>query len=172
MILNLACGENRITGCINVDKFTTCDLKADIVDLPFGPNSVDTIYLFHAIEHFEERKQIEVLTKIWNTLKPNGRFVCSYPEFTKIAQNYINNYKGAREFWKWTIYGRQSNPGDYHVSLMDTKFFLPLLQQLGFVDFQVLEEKEEKYNTVIKCRKGPMPPTIEQLYRKILWPEL
>lgn len=169
MTLNLACGQNKIPGCINIDKYTECDIKADLFDLPFNLNSVDCVYLFHAIEHFEEPRQIQVLTKIWNILKPNGRFICTYPEFTKVAQNYIKNYKGQRDFWKLTIYGRQSNPGDYHVSLMDTQFFVPLLKQIGFVDVESSPEKQEEYNTVIKCRKGPMPPTIEQIYRNIIW---
>lgn len=169
MILNLACGQNKIPGCINVDKYTTCDLRADLFELPFSFGSVDTVYLFHAIEHFEEPKQVQILTKIWNILKPNGRFVISYPEFTKVAQNYINNYKGQRDFWKMTIYGRQLHEGDYHLSLMDTQFFVPLLKQIGFVDIQVSTEKEETYNTVVKCRKGQMPPTLDDVYRKIIW---
>lgn len=170
MILNLACGHNRIDGCINVDKFVDgADIKADILDLPFPDNSANTIFLFHTIEHFEEPKQITLLQHIWNKLRPDGRLIMSYPEFTKCAQYYIDNYKGQREFFKYTIYGRQSNPGDYHFTLMDSKFFTQLLLQLGFKDIEQSSETNEEWNTVIKCKKGQKPPTQEQIYRKTIW---
>lgn len=170
MTLNLACGNNSIKGCINVDKFVDkCDIKCDITNLPFKDGSVDTVFLFHAIEHFEELKQIDLLKHIWQKLKPEGRLVLSYPEFTKCAQNYINNYKGMRDFWKATIYGRQLNPGDYHYTLMDSVFFKDLLAQLGYKNITVQPEPNEPYNTVVKCQKGNLPITQEALYRKIIW---
>lgn len=169
MTLNLACGTNRIKGCINVDKFTNADVKCDIANLPFKDESVDCVYLFHAIEHFEELKQIDLLKHIWLKLKPDGKLVISYPEFIKCAENYINNYKGMRDFWRATIYGRQLHPGDYHFTLMDSRFFRDLLGQLGYKNITVMPEPMENYNTVVKCQKGSLPITQEQLYRNVIW---
>lgn len=170
MNLNLACGHNKIPGCINIDKYVDgADVKADVVCLPFADASVDTVYLFHTIEHFEEQKQITLLRHIWDKLKEDGRLIITYPEFIECAKRYIDNFKGMREFFKWTVYGRQTNPGDYHVSLMDSRFFCNLLTLLGYKDVEKSVEKNEEWNSVVKCRKGKKPPTQEELYRKLIW---
>lgn len=169
MILNLACGENRISGAVNVDKFTECDIRADIFNLPFEKDSADLVYLFHTIEHIKETEHYLVLDQIWKVLKPSGRLIITYPEFSKCALNYINNWKGARDFFKMTIFGRQSHPGDYHISLMDSTFFVPYLKQCGFENVVVSEEIGEPYNTVVKCQKGPKLLSKEEFYKKVLW---
>lgn len=170
-ILNLGCGTNKIKGCVNVDKLEGSDVVLDILDLKtkFEDESADKIYLFHVIEHIPEYKHHSLISQIWNVLKPEGKLVIAYPEFVKCAKNYIENYKGARDFWKATIFGRQLHPGDFHVSLMDTTFFKDFLEQEGFKIFWIGSELGEDYNTVIKCEKAKRPITKEELYKKVLF---
>jgi len=172
MKLNVCCGNNKIEGYLNIDA----EIKNnpdEVVDLltsfskRFSRESVEEILLFHAIEHLEEIHHKNILIMFYNALIPDGYLYISYPEFSKIATNYITNYKGLRDFWKKTIYGLQRYPGDYHVSLMDTGEFAVLLQECGFKDIEYQSEPKETYNTIIRCRKGNLPVSYEELIASI-----
>lgn len=171
MILNLGSGATRLEGCVNVDLLEGSDVVLDILQLGtrFEKNSVERVFLFHTIEHIPESKHHTLVSQIWDVLVPGGKFVCSYPEFKICAKHYIDNYKGLREFWKATIYGRQAHPGDFHVTLMDTPFFVDYLRQEGFVDITFCPERQESYNTVVKAYKGKRLRTKEEIYREQLF---
>ena len=51
--LNLGCGEKRIPGYINVDKYGSPDIKHDLESFPWPweTNSVSDILLIHVLEH-------------------------------------------------------------------------------------------------------------------------
>jgi len=172
MKLNISCGNVKIPGYVNIDSEPSNepDLIADIKQkLPYADDSIDEILFFHAIEHIEEKYHDFVLTEFWRLLKPDGILLIAYPEFTKCAINYIENFKGMREFWKNTIYGLQRYPGDYHVSLMDSEVLGQKLQEIGFIDIEWKAEKNEPYNTIMKVIKGPAFPTYDGLLGKVLF---
>jgi predicted SAM-dependent methyltransferase len=168
--LNIGCGNNKIAGYWNVDGNVKNkpDQVVDVVkEWPFPSNSITEILFFHAIEHIEEKFHDIILARFHDALIYEGELYISYPEFTKVAENYIHNYKGQRDFWKATIYGLQRYAGDYHVSLMDTNFFAEKLLENGFKDIQYMaESKEEPYNTIIKCKKGEIPISYEDIIGK------
>lgn len=154
--MNLGCGSEKIANCINID--INPELKPDLVldfskAMPFPADFVDEIYLFHVIEHIQEKFHIPMLLEFHRVLKPFGKLYISYPEFTKVAQNYIDNAEGKRDFWKATIYGRQLYPSDFHVSLMDSRTFVECLDFCGFKDITVTPEKREDFNTIIFAKK-------------------
>lgn len=165
--INVGCGNNKIDGYINIDisSFHHPDLVYDIREgLPFPDNCAREILCFHTIEHIEEVFHSFILQEFFRVLVPEGLLLISYPEFIKVATNYINNHLGMRDFWKKTIYGLQRAKGDYHVSLMNSDIFAELMQSVGFVDVMYAEEsKEEPYNTVILGHKGSKPNTYEDL---------
>lgn len=156
--LNIGSGAVKMEGFLNIDsqESNKPDLVLDITKttLPFQANVIDEICFFHCIEHIEEKFHDIVLGEFWRVLKPEGILLISYPEFLKCVENYRNNYKGNREFFKHTIYGRQLHPGDFHVTLMDTQFFKLRLKRLGFEIIKICAEKFEEYNTVIKVKKN------------------
>jgi predicted SAM-dependent methyltransferase len=159
MKLNLGCGTNKLDGFINIDGHA--DSKPDVVldisqdVLPYIAGTVDEVVLFHCIEHIPEKCHDWVLGEIHRVLKPGGKFLVSYPEFITCSNCYSSNYKGQRDFFKATIYGRQSHPGDAHVALMDTKFFTTRLRRLGFNNIMSSPESElEFYNTIVYSEKG------------------
>jgi predicted SAM-dependent methyltransferase len=156
--LNLGCGDNKLPGFINIDSFAGVkpDLVHNIIEtpLPYKDNSVDEVVFFHCIEHIPEHLHERVLGEIFRVLKKEAKFLISYPEFLKCVENYKTNLRGHRKFWKATIYGRQSHAGDYHVTLMDTRFFKQVLKKVGFEIVKVVEEsKENPYNTLIHSTK-------------------
>ena len=58
--LNLGCGEKRIPGFINVDKFGTPDINHDLESFPWPweSNSVSEIALIHVLEHLGKETEI------------------------------------------------------------------------------------------------------------------
>jgi SAM-dependent methyltransferase len=169
MKLNLACGSNKIPGFINCDVEKSCE-PDEIVDftktLPYKDNSIEAILLFHAIEHVQERFHEGILSEFHRVLVPEGKLIISYPEFMKCAKNWISNYRGLRDCWKRTIFGRQLYPTDFHISLMYTPEFVTLLHKVGFADIKVAPEPKEDFNTVIRCVKGLPGLTYEDVLRK------
>jgi len=166
--LNIGCGNNRIEGYINIDSAddTNPDVVVDIRQgLPYPDNSAEEILFFHAIEHIEEKFHERILEEFWRVLRPEGLLLISYPEFEKCAQNYIENYRGMREFWKNTIYGLQRYPGDYHVALMNSDVLGEKLLETGFINIEWKAESLEPYNSIMKAEKGPAYRTYEQLLR-------
>lgn len=172
MKLNLGCGKAKLEGFINVDAEISNepDLLLDFVvnPLPYDDGVVDEIFLFHVIEHIPEARHSILLTELHRVLRPEGRLVVSYPEFTRCAQNYIMNYRGQREFWKHTIYGLQRYAGDFHVALMDSAFFLEKLLDYGFVG-TAKPEVGEAYNTVVTAYKASLRPTYEDVLKHELF---
>lgn len=59
--LHLGCGNKKISGFVNVDKFPTdaCDLTVDLEDLPWPweDNSVDEIKMVHVLEHIGQSSE-------------------------------------------------------------------------------------------------------------------
>lgn len=162
MKLNLGCGANKLEGYTNID--INASLQPDIVHdfttaLPFEDTSVDQVVMFHVIEHIEKQKHLSLLLNVRRVLKSDGILIISYPEFSKIAQNWLENRAGKREFWEATIYGRQSSPSDYHVCCMDSDEFIYLLKSAGYRITQCIPEPMELYNTVVKAT-----PDILQTY--------
>ena len=108
--LNLCCGRNKLKDYINVDlnKEFEPDLCFDIREVfPLDAESQDEVLLFHSIEHIQKFYHRRLFKEIHRVLKPEGKFYISFPEFRIVAQYWLENYKGSREFWTDVLYGRQ-----------------------------------------------------------------
>ncbi len=170
-ILNLGSGGSKIKNSVSFDSSseTNPDVIGSLIEpLPFENNSFDKVLLFHCIEHIQKCYHNNVLSEIWRVLKPNGIFLCAYPEFGKIAQMWIDNYNGDRDKWEHVIYGRQLYPGDFHVCAMDTIGFKEVLLDNGFNPIESIPEPKEPFNTVIKSSKIEKPVQYEEvLYKEV-----
>lgn len=156
--LNIGCGETKLKGFINIDleKSTKPDLLHDITkgQLPFKENSVDEIYWHHNIEHIQYKLWVPIINDFLRVLKPNGLLFMSYPEFDKCAKFFMENYKGQKDFWRATLYGRQLYPGDYHIAPVQTADLVRIFKRLGFAKIQWCDSPESEHETTLGCRKA------------------
>lgn len=153
--LNLGSGSNKIDGFINIDlnPDNKPDLVANILEpLPYNDGSIDEIVLFHTIEHIQKRLHRKLFREMYRLLSPDGKFILSYPEFSNIARNWLENKFGEKDFWEATIYGRQLFAGDFHVCAMDSLELKLVLAECGLTG-RFEPEKNESYNTVMHCFK-------------------
>ena len=173
MKLNIGCGENYLEGCVNIDTELTikCDTIADIKKgrLPFEDTSFETVIAMHVLEHIEIPYWPHFFEEVRRVLKKDGQLILAYPEFEICAKYFIENYKGGREFWRYTLYGRQQYPGDYHVVPMRTAEVISHLTSWGFADIKSCIEDNEEWSTFLQAKKGQALLTRPELYRKELF---
>src|SRR6185312_513515 len=85
MKLNLGCGQNKVEGYLNVDKYAAC-APDRVVDLeafpwPFPDASVDEILLTHVLEHLgrETETFFGIMRELHRVLKPGGKVQIRVP---------------------------------------------------------------------------------------------
>lgn len=167
--LNLGCGNNKITGYVNIDVEPS--VKPDkvcnflIEALPYEDSSVAEILLLHTIEHIRKDYHPRILSEIQRVLKSDGRVLIAYPEFLKCVENWKTNHRGKKTFWEHTIFGRQLYPSDFHVCIMDTAEFTKTLRNYGFKNISSRPEPDEPFNTIITAVKGQAKLRYENLVR-------
>ncbi len=156
--LNLGCGENKLEGFTNIDveKSTKPDMLLNFISkpLPYKTGTVTRVVLFHTIEHICKRFHSKVLLEIHRVLKPTGRLIITYPEFTRCFARWESNANGLKDFWEKTLFGRQLFSSDFHVCIMHTPDFKLKLEECGFNAVKSSPEATQPHNTVITCTKG------------------
>lgn len=155
--LNLGGGNIKLPGFTNVDKYNpNADIKADIRKLPFENGSVEEVLLNHVIEHIPYRDHIKLLEEIHRVLKEDGVLSIGFPEFEKCVEAFLSNHGGDR--WKWwvqTLYGSQTDEGQFHVAPITREH---LTEQLFQVGFHKVDYKLDEFNAFLKCKKTkPLP---------------
>lgn len=159
VILNLGCGEGKISGAINIDinSASNPDVVADVRrKLPYETNSVDEVIFYHTIEHIEKRYHQDIFRELNRILKPEGILNLSYPEFTEIVENWKTNKYGKKDFWEMTIYGAQRSQSDFHVAIMHTPDVKLELIKAGFKILLAVPEPIESFNTYIRASKDKL----------------
>lgn len=171
--LNLGCGESKLEGFVNVDcePTTTPDLLHNIITerLPYDDNSVDEIWMIHALEHIEYRFWEKLLLELARVLKSNGTLLLTYPEFSECSKRFLSDYNNQKDFWRATLYGRQLWDSDYHVTPMHSPYVKQLLEPLGFYRINYRSESDNSpYNTILAAAKDPSPCMREDVLVKEL----
>src|ERR1039458_491746 len=169
--LNLGCGRRKMPSkddfeCINLDMEPSMepDIVADFTQqLPFEEDEFDEVYLFHTLEHIAKKLHPCVFFAIRRVLKTDGVLYLSYPEFSIICKNWLENHKGQREFWEKTIFGRQLYPSDFHVCAVDSVELTLLLEDSGFREIAYKAEALLPYNMILKAVACDPPITRERL---------
>lgn len=173
MKLNIGCGETKLEGFVNIDleESTKPDLLLDLrkESFPYLNDSVEQINCLHNLEHIELKYWNHVLSEFYRVLQPEGKLLLAYPEFEICAKNFLENEKGLRDFWRWTLYGRQEYPGDYHVVPMRTIEVINYLETIGFHNLKYGPEFDQPHNTFVIAYKGKLPKTRADILKEELF---
>lgn len=108
--LHLACGHDYGEDYINVDLYApddaVCDVRFDVMKLPYPDNSVDEVKAFHIIEHFHFFEIQEVLKEWYRVLKPGGRLYLETPDFLETCRSFVEGSPVMPlEEWRVLLYG-------------------------------------------------------------------
>ena len=83
--LNLGCGENKLQGYINVDKFGEPDMKHDLecFPWPWEENSVSEILLIHVLEHLGKDTEVYfgIFKEMYRICKHGAKIKIIVPHF-------------------------------------------------------------------------------------------
>jgi len=155
---NLGCGRTRLEGYVNVDinpgenVDLVLDLRTELVNIPDGDAS--EVVMFHALEHLEKIHYIPLFRQLNRILETGGSLYLSFPDFEVCSKFYLENVRGAKEFWEATIFGRGDFPHDQHRSAATRNEVAILLVQLGFEIVKLAyEPKPNECNAIIWAKR-------------------
>lgn len=149
--LNLGCGKNKFSNCINIDCRKECnpDLICDIKKLPYEANSIDSIYALDVLEHIPRNLVLSTLKSWYRILKVGCFLILRLPNVKSIAQKYLSGKIDCNEFSRLIYGGQEENDlPNFHNSGFDKETLKELLKSVGF--------KEVKTNIEIKCNDNNM----------------
>lgn len=170
IILNWGCGHAKSAKWINLDTNHSVgpDFTDSVVNCPWNwdTSSIDKIIMNHILEHISKSYHAPVFLEANRTLKMGGEFFIAYPDFIKCAQEFIKNSEKTREFWEWTIYGRQTSGGDFHVCAITEDYLVGKLLDCGFQKIAIQEDPRTPQYTQGLFRKVRDVQSYEQAQAK------
>jgi predicted SAM-dependent methyltransferase len=117
--LHLGCADKMLEGFLNIDSesMNPAVMKGDIMTLEnFSPDTVDTIFCAHTLEHLSHRHVPVALSRWYTIMKTGANLYLSMPDLKMCAQQYINATTEKERCWyRYTIYGyqgRMDGPAD------------------------------------------------------------
>ena len=154
--LNLGCGPVKEQGYINIDLHDeSADVHMDVTALEYDDNSVDEIYSSHLLEHFGFMEVPAVLREWARVLKPSGLLKMNLPNLEWCLKNWLEQPEDKR--WGYplkTIFGNQSNPGEYHKTGFSKDSLNKLLSAAGFVDISIDDHWSHNQQCfMVECKK-------------------
>jgi hypothetical protein len=113
--LNIGCGRDIREDYINVDfrQLDGVDVVADVMNLPFEPDSIKEIYAAHIIEHFTEGDLKDIVKYWYSLLQKDGYLTLITPNVEAMARDYA----AGKITWanlRMIILGAQDYIGDFH----------------------------------------------------------
>ena len=118
MNLNIG-GKERKEGwkVLNIQPGDFVDYVGDISSLEqFPDETFDKVYASHVLEHVRQRDVVNTLTGIRRTLKTNGQFFVSVPDWDILCHLFINPIASLDVKWHALrmILGGQVDEFDFH----------------------------------------------------------
>jgi len=143
IMLNIGAGTVPKEGYIGIDLHVQDgNTIMDAKHLEYADNSVDEIYSSHLLEHFagsqENMEVLTVLRKWFRVLKPGGVIKIDVPNLEWCVRNWLNQTEEQR--WTFalnTIFGMQTNPGEFHKTGFSEKHLRCFFRRAGFVNIEI-----------------------------------
>ena len=93
MKLNLGCGENKLGGYCNVDKYGEPDLRLDLETFPWpwADDSVDEIVMNHSLEHMGQRSEtfVAIVKELYRVARNGAKIILRVPH--PRHDNFLND---------------------------------------------------------------------------------
>ncbi len=165
--LNLGCGQNRLDGYLNVDKYGEADLRCDLESFPWPwpDDSVSEIQLIHVLEHLGAASDtfIGVMKELYRVCEPGGMIHIAVPH--PRHDNFISDPTHVRPVVPMTLqlFSRRNNLLWQEMGAANS----PLALYHG-VDFEVVDTTyvlEEPYAGDVQSGKLA-PESLEALLRQ------
>ena len=136
MYLNAGCGNIRYPDTINMDtsdsEYTDVDVVGSILDIPFEDGHFDGVICNHVLEHLPVTLHANAVKEFHRVTKMGGHLYIAVPDFVQCMQNYLDNYRGQKEYWYKTIYGRCLYEGDEHKAGIELSYLENLFFMFGY----------------------------------------
>lgn len=151
---NMGCGRDKLEGYIGVDESGSgADIKEDVLELNLPENCADEILASHLLEHIPQHRAIELLTKWYNALKPEGKLVLELPNIEELCAEFANANDHDKYTLTMCIYGsaitadeitpeiQKNGTPSPHLWGYYPKILTEILEKVGFKSIQVLPPK-------------------------------
>jgi len=144
--LNLGAGETVIDGFLALDR----KWGHEVYPLGYEDESVDEIRASHILEHFGQNEVFGVVQNWVDKLKVGGAIKIAVPNFTYIAQGYLNRQPGESFNTAGYLMGGQTDQNDFHKAIFDEDSLRAIMQAAG------LEEIERWTDDIQDCAALPV----------------
>jgi predicted SAM-dependent methyltransferase len=139
MKLHVGCGRKILPGYVHVDTqpYNHVDHVCDMMKLDdiIKKDSVDEIYVCHALEHVPRGKAQEVLKTFYDILKEGGHLRVSVPDFDAVVKRYNENENNVEEL-QGLMVGGHRDKYDVHTHVFTFKWLKTMLKDVGFKDIK------------------------------------
>lgn len=95
MKINIGSGRKKLYGWTNIDQSPEVypELFMDVTkEFNFPENSLDFVYNEHFIEHIYYEDAVNLCTKIYASLKPNGVLRVATPDLDFLCERYLSDW--------------------------------------------------------------------------------
>ena len=158
--INLGDGGRPKKGYIGLDLYAKTNIKADVIKLPFSPNSIDHLYACHLIEHLPIEKIDRIIEDWYIVLKNKGILDIRCPNAVLYVKEWlkavrINDLELLETWANRNVLGWGNlSPGMLNRCLYTPKLLKHILERNGFiVTYCVSTTTRVKVKTHIEYRK-------------------
>jgi hypothetical protein len=143
MKLHLGCGQKYFEGYVNIDYplsehsvqlTSVADEFANLLEMNYGPRTIDEVRLHHVFEHFDRAIALALLAS-WNSwLKPGGILHIETPNFGRTGIAALNPFLSWQKkmIAQRHIFGSQEAHWALHFEGYTTAIYKKLLPMFGF----------------------------------------
>jgi len=147
MKLNIGSNSERIEGYKSVDLFAEADYKDDVRTMStFSDNSIEEVRAFHLLEHLADKEVMPAMKAVWRILSPGGRFIIEVPSLPGVLKQFLETPEEDRWGYRlWTIFGLQSDEGQFHKTGFSDRRIHAMLKEAGFSQSKEVVSYSDKY---------------------------